>query len=1056
MTRHALRGQTAALGVALASHLLSAQSPVARPAPQEPPALAAGSVFDGSPRGQQHQRFRVELAAGDFLFAVVDQRGIDVAVTLHAPDGAALISSDSPNSAAGPERIAWIAAQPGTYELDVANLAPATQTPTGSFHLTIEAVRAATAADGEHARAERMFAEADPLVAANTPAGRSEARDKYRASAGLFAAQGRSYEQGLCLFRIGFIALRAGEPRSAIPELTQARTLFADSDPMRASVVNALGGALDLVGDPVAAMAHYREALGVFVRVGDPAREAVARNNIGSLLADTADWSSAIDQYRQAVAIFEKTGDRRRQALALYNIGVSYISLGADERSVEYLQQSREIRRGLNDRAGLADTLTQLGVAATLAGDFAPALAYFDEALPLRQAVGDRRTEGVTLTYQGRAYTASGDAPRAIEALRRAVDLRSGTGDRRGHGGALIRLAEAEALAGNVEASLSHGREAEAILRAIGDTNQVAQALITQAGAHRRLGHVDEARATAAAAMTAFESVRSRVANPETRAAYLGRHQDVYAVAIDVLMDLDRQQPGAGFAARALQVSERARARSLLDLFGESGTELRRGVDPALADRERQLARLLDAKADRLFATQAARSQGEAEALSKETQTLEAEYDEVRARIRATSPEYSALTQPQPLDVDAIRRDVLDADTTLVEYALGADASYVWVLDRQGLKTYRLAPRAKIETAAREAYELVTSRAKNLPRETPSARAQRVAASDAALPAALRRVSDLALAPITSFPTTSRLLVVADGALQYLPFEMLPAPRRAQAQPLVADFEITALPSASTLAVHRAQLARRPAPTKGVAVFADPVFDTSDIRVRTPAVASAAPAVPQAQTRLLTQTDDPAAPGFGSIARLPFTDDEAKAILVAAQGRQNLAAIGFDANKAAAVDAGLGAYRYLHFATHGFLDTARPSLSAVALSLVGRDGAAQEGFLRAHELYNLNLSADLVVLSACETGLGKEIRGEGLIGLTRAFMYAGAARVIVSLWSVSDRATASLMGRLYREMLRNGRTPSASLRAAQLALRSDSRYQHPYYWAAFTIQGDWR
>jgi CHAT domain-containing protein len=227
--------------------------------------------------------------------------------------------------------------------------------------------------------------------------------------------------------------------------------------------------------------------------------------------------------------------------------------------------------------------------------------------------------------------------------------------------------------------------------------------------------------------------------------------------------------------------------------------------------------------------------------------------------------------------------------------------------------------------------------------------------------------------------------------------------------------------------------------------------------VRATRVASAAPtSAPDGQTRLLTQTDDPAAPGFGSIARLRFTDDEAKAILATAQGRQNLAAIGFDATKAAATDAGLGTYRYLHFATHGFLDTARPSLSAIALSLVNRDGAAQEGFLRAHELYNLNLSADLVVLSACQTGLGKEIRGEGLIGLTRAFMYAGAARVIVSLWSVSDRATAQLMGRLYREMLRDGKTPSASLRAAQLALRTDTRWQHPYYWAAFTIQGDWK
>ena len=125
------------------------------------------------------------------------------------------------------------------------------------------------------------------------------------------------------------------------------------------------------------------------------------------------------------------------------------------------------------------------------------------------------------------------------------------------------------------------------------------------------------------------------------------------------------------------------------------------------------------------------------------------------------------------------------------------------------------------------------------------------------------------------------------------------------------------------------------------------------------------------------------------------------------------------------------------------------------LSLVGPDGQSREGFLRAHELYNLDLHADLVVLSACQTGLGKEISGEGIVGLTRGLMYAGAARVIVSLWSVSDRGTAELMSRLYRSMLKEGRTPAASLRAAQLALRADPRWQHPFYWAPFVLQGEW-
>jgi len=1047
----------AAVGLAVLSPqpLSSAATPAAL-AQQAASSLTHGAVIDRTVRGGERQIFTIDLASSDFVYLVIDQRGADVSIRLQSPDGATLLTSDSPNSTIGPERVAWVAAAAGSYQVIVESVAPASDQTSRSYQLRVIDWHPAGDRDVMHAQAERLLAEAAPQLRSNTAVSREEARKRFEAAQALFETLGLDYERGLSFYSLGILELRQSDARAALRQLRRAQSLFTKDDPMYASVVNALGGAFDQIGDPEAALAAYREALAGFTAIQDRGREAVTRNNLGKLSADMADWQRALEQYRLALTLFRETGDRRREALALYNIGVSYTSAGDLTRAFEYLQQSLSIRRTVNDRAGEADTLTLLGLTATFDGDDAAALLHYEQAISLRQIVGDRRAEGITLTNLGRTQLALGRANLAAESLSRAVELRRQSGDRRGEAVALTYLADTFLLQGDTSRALEHSRNAVAIFRSIADRAGLGIALPIIARAQRRLGRSDEALASAQEALLALEGVRSISSNPEMRAAYLGRHQDAYLLAIDLLMQRHQERPGEGLDALALQTNERTKARSLLDMLAESGAELRRGVDPSLVERERQLAHLLQAKADRLFAAQAARVQGEGEALMKETQALEAEYEEVRARIRATSPEYSALTQPQPLDVESIRREVLDADTTLVEYALGPDASYVWVLDRQGLKTYRLARRADIEAASRELYELVTSRAKNVPRETPAARAQRIAASDAALPAALRRVSDLVLAPIAAFPTTTRLLLVADGALQYLPFEMLPAPRRAQATPLVADFEITALPSASTLAVHRAQLARRPAPTKGVAVFADPVFDTSDARVRQTRVASAAPATPDTQTRLLTQTDDPAAAGFGSIVRLRFTDDEAKAILAAAQGRQNLAAIGFDATKAAATDAGLGAYRYLHFATHGFLDTARPSLSAIALSLVGRDGAAREGFLRAHELYNLNLSADLVVLSACETGLGKEIRGEGLIGLTRAFMYAGAARVIVSLWSVSDRATSELMGRLYREMLRNGRTPSASLRAAQLALRSDARWQHPYYWAAFTIQGDWK
>jgi len=193
------------------------------------------------------------------------------------------------------------------------------------------------------------------------------------------------------------------------------------------------------------------------------------------------------------------------------------------------------------------------------------------------------------------------------------------------------------------------------------------------------------------------------------------------------------------------------------------------------------------------------------------------------------------------------------------------------------------------------------------------------------------------------------------------------------------------------------------------------------------------------------------------IPRLPYTLREADEILKAAGApASSLRAVGRKASREAALDAGLRDYRYIHFATHGFLDTERPSLSALVLSQIDENGRPVDGFLRVNDIYGMRLNADLVVLSACQTGLGKEVRGEGVMGLTRAFMYAGAPRVIVSLWSVNDRATATLMAELYRNMLSRGMRPADALRKAQLKLRKSKDWPSPYYWAAFQLQGDWR
>jgi CHAT domain-containing protein len=287
--------------------------------------------------------------------------------------------------------------------------------------------------------------------------------------------------------------------------------------------------------------------------------------------------------------------------------------------------------------------------------------------------------------------------------------------------------------------------------------------------------------------------------------------------------------------------------------------------------------------------------------------------------------------------------------------------------------------------------------------------------------------------------------------LQYVPFAALSVANR---RPLIVDHEVVSLSSASALAVQRRNLANREPAPKTLAVIADPVFSTNDPRMKKGAEEAAS----QVSTRTLEHVPANAKVNGGalSIARLPFTRWEADQILAVARSGSNLKAVDFRANRAIATGGELSKYRYVHFATHGYLDTTRAGLSAIVLSLFDEEGKPQDGFLRTHDVYNLKLPAELVVLSACETGLGKDVRGEGLEGLTRGFMYAGARRVVVSLWNVNDKATASLMQHLYAGMLRNNKTPAAALRAAQVEMLRNAQWQSPYYWAPFVMQGEWR
>jgi CHAT domain-containing protein len=258
------------------------------------------------------------------------------------------------------------------------------------------------------------------------------------------------------------------------------------------------------------------------------------------------------------------------------------------------------------------------------------------------------------------------------------------------------------------------------------------------------------------------------------------------------------------------------------------------------------------------------------------------------------------------------------------------------------------------------------------------------------------------------------------------------------------------LPSASTLAVLRRDTQARPQAPRLIALLADPVFDAADPRVN--ARRKVSPAALES-TELQHFAKDA---GVLTFERLRSSRDEAEAVARLAGPSASLVAVDFDASKDTATSPDLSQYRIVHFATHGLVNSNHPELSGLVFSMVDRNGKPRNGFLSASEIFNLKLGADLVVLSACQTALGKQVRGEGLIGLTRGFMYAGSPRVLASLWRVPDQGTSELMKQFYAGMLTRKMTPAAALRAAQLLMKNDRRWAAPYNWAGFVLQGEWK
>ncbi|HTG34948.1 MAG TPA: CHAT domain-containing tetratricopeptide repeat protein [Thermoanaerobaculia bacterium] len=983
--------------------------------------------------GESHS-YLVRLEPGQYVRLGADQRGVDVVLSLFAPDGGLVAKMDSPSGTRGAERVSEVAKAAGDYRVEVKS-EEASAKP-GRYEMRIEDLRPATDQDRTRVQAERVYGQGEELRRKQKNWARAAA--SYQQALAIWRSLPDRGEEGLALYRIGTMRENLGDAGQGLELYDESIAAYqVAGDPGgEATVLNRRGGILNAQQKTDEALASFQRALELFRKLEDPHGQASSLNNIGAVHTALDRTRLAVEAYEEALGLWRKLGDTQNEGRTLLNLGGLYVPQGKLQEARDTLEASRKIAEQSADAELLCTALSHLGELDLRQERFAEGRTNLEKALALQRQAGDEQGAAVTLSSLGIAGLKAGDLDGSWKTEEEALALFRKLGDTAGEGIAVSNLGRIHYARDQDKEAVVRQREARALFEKAGDREGMALSRFGAARSLARLGDLEGARQELEPALDLVEHMRGDAPSLGFRASYLATKQHYWDLYVDILMR-SREE------ALALQASERRRARSLLDALAETGAAAEGGTDPGLTSEIRDAEQRLRTAETRRSTMMAGGGGGDPlAAIEVKIRGLLTRLDVLRTRMRGGNPRLAELAPPAPLTIGEIQKRLVDVDTLLLVYSLGEERSYLWTVSPRKIESYTLPGRQQIEDAARQLLDL-------LPRASREAQVSE--------PRAAKALSALVLAPAAErIAGFRRLLIVGDGTLQLVPFGALPVPGPPESAAggerlLVESHELVSLPSASVLAMLRRReegRTRKPLEDLRIAIIADPVFRADDPRVQGNGVPSPPSPLPLELRRSAGDL------GIDPIERLPYSRQEADAILGMIKQGRPLKAFDFDATPELLTGGSLHGYHIIHIATHSLLDSREPELSGIVFSMVDSKGAPRDGFLRLHEIYNLGLDAGLVVLSACETGAGKEVRGEGLLGITRGFMYAGVPQLVVSLWKVEDRSTAELMKRFYHQLLEKGHPPAEALRQAQLSMLAEPAWSAPRNWAGFIFQGD--
>lgn len=992
----------------------------------------------------QYHYYRIDLTAGQFLNVVVDQRGIDVAFDLSNPQGQDYDFPYTDQSGLGLVRLLFVARETGSYTLEVRSWK--VDSPPGFYEVRIEELRAATLADERRVHAESM------ARAPKIPPG-----EIYQHVSELAKARDRGDRVGEAELMIWLAncgrdcgAEFSGNPD---PAYQQALSLVRSTGNRvaEAKTLVRLGALSKLRGQDEKSLLYYRHALALVrtlqivdfqnsVRASGPSAQferQLAAMEKPALEIETLTACAAIEagrkQYVQALAQYEEALSKNpHDLMILFEVGEMYKAMGNFPKAVEFLERALPA----DSRDGFLPLIvSELAEIYKAMGDLPKAVEIYD------RVIGADKTDFESTSYLPRRAAALWQLGYKDKAINDLQEYRR-----------YVHPLVWDVVGPGIQCRLGFylmgvGRDAEA-----------------------KTDFEDAIKTVSHDVLVATDPQEAQEINSHMRACYDGY--------IRLRLKNPQARQDASVQASMFDLNESARARGLLALLAEAKVNIREGTDPQLLQRDDALTsriRAMTTVAARVgdpgkkassFTTMSLGPIGYDDVLpgvqnEKGLDGLFNEQEAIRRQIRASNPRYASLIPLANLSVANLQAKFLDQDTILLEYSIDDTEGRLWAISRDSMMMVGVPGRRTLESLTHRLYNSISALRSASRGRAGAGMRDRYAREIKTYREITQALSRQLLAPVAKMLTAKRLVIVADNPLHLVPFAALPAPSRNKArdEPLIAAHEIVYLPSATVLAYLRKYDAWNTEKKRTIAVIADPVFDRNDPRVvgstertRRSRRAGQAPLIADASLDRSLEMFHGSERGHG-LPRLPFTRIEADAIRSLVPSSTYIS-VDFDANLQTVMGPQLSKFNILHFATHGLLNTANPSLSGLVFSLVDEAGRSRKGFLTLHDLYNIKLDAELVVLSACNSGRGAELRGEGLIGLTRGFMYAGVPRVIASLWNIDDFAGSEIMKRFYKHLLVEHEKPAAALRAAQLEMLHRREWSSPYYWAGFVMAAD--